>query len=134
MYIDIRGQGVPIRGAAGDIDFEPAPGYDFIHLRLAAVAACGTPAVAGFRAVARTHTISAPGYRRRRFHDAATCPCNRIWKSKENTVNLENIYIKHLNMQESAKSFMLRTMDEIQWKSKRQTMREINNPFGNYIC
>jgi hypothetical protein len=32
VYIDIRGQGVPIHGAAGDIDIELALVYDFIHL------------------------------------------------------------------------------------------------------
>jgi len=32
VYIDIRVQGFTIHGAAGDIDIEPALGYDFIHL------------------------------------------------------------------------------------------------------
>ena len=79
VYIEIMGQRVIIQGAAGDIDIEPALVYDFIHLWLAAVAACGTPAVAGFRAVARTHTISTPGYRHRRFsrHISWSCPVGR---------------------------------------------------------
>jgi hypothetical protein len=39
------------------------------HLVICRFAPCGTPAVAGFRAVALTHTISAPDYRRRRVGD-----------------------------------------------------------------
>jgi hypothetical protein len=59
-------------GAARDIDIDPALRFDSIHQCLAAVAACGTPAVAGFPAIAGTHTIPAPDYRRRRFQDACS--------------------------------------------------------------
>jgi len=41
------------------------------HQATCRFAPCGTPAVAGFRAVALTLTFSAPDYRRRRFGDVS---------------------------------------------------------------
>ena len=49
---------------------------DVSHQVICRFAPCGTPAVAGFRAVALTHTIPAPVYRRRRHEDVPPCLCS----------------------------------------------------------
>jgi len=60
---------------AGFCEHIPAVFSDVSHQVICRFAPCGTPAVAGFRAVALTHTIFAPGYRRRRAEDFSPCWC-----------------------------------------------------------
>ena len=58
---------------SGFCEHIPAVFSYVIHQVTCRFAPCGTPAVAGFRAVALTHTIPAPGYRRRRLEELSPC-------------------------------------------------------------
>jgi len=60
---------------AGFYGYIPAVFSYVSHQVICRFAPCGTPPVAGFQAVAHTHTISAPVYRSRRLEELSPCWC-----------------------------------------------------------